>query len=305
MDQTRLEDAIVHINALKKEVAGGYAEGLITEYELDNQLSSLQTIYRETLHELGLRDVHARNRETMKRYELDYRAWERGEEPAAAEGEPWLFDCSGQEASPEERATVFALAQHALLEIYAFDFPPDDVEKPRRHLRTYGNGTRVTVPFDCADDDGLATCEDPRGKRFTLTADNGLHATIEVDACAGEDYRPLWKRGTQVRGLIAVEGYTVDGLHSTGAVNFVRGKIDSVSYVNARWLWRDDAHAAAICSAEELAADDSVNIFTQQGERNEAAFRSFPRWQACFDWERAHPPRLLSPSRAEYRATLL
>ena len=306
MDEVKLNAALARINEFKNAVLRQYAAGLLSDNELDSQLYELQLIYREALHELGLRDVHARNRDTMKRYELDYCLWASGKNPDASEGEPWLLRLEGKSvASPDECAAVFALAKDALLEIFAFDFPPDDMEKPVRHLRVYDNGTRVTVPFDCVDDGGLLACDDPRGKRFALTASNGLHATIEIDEGAGLDYRPAWEAGSQYRGLIAVEGYTVEGLHSSGTVNIAHGKIDSVSYVNARWVWRDDAHIRMICDEEEIEAADAVSILTRQGERNEEAFRAYPRWQACFEWERKYPPRLLSPSRKEYIDALL
>jgi len=306
MDEVKLNAALARINEFKNAVLRQYTAGLLSDNELDMQLYELQVAYREALRELGLRDVHARNRDTMKRYELDYRLWASGKKPDAADGEPWLLRIGGEsEASSDERAALFALAKDALLEIFAFDFPPDDIEKPVRHLRVYDNGTRVIVPFDCVDDGGLLACDDPRGKRFFLTASNGLHAMIEIDEGAGLDYRPSWKAGSQYRGLIAVEGYTVEGLHSKGAVNIAHGKIDSVSYTNSRWVWHDDAHIRMICDEEEIEATDAVSILTRQGERNEEAFRGYPRWQACFAWERKHPPRLLSPSRKEYIDALL
>ena len=169
------------------------------------------------------------------------------------------------------------------------------MDKPERRIMVYGDGEKIIVPFDCVYDDGLLSCEDPRGKRFTLVDARGLHATIEVDARAGYEYRPAWKKGSQYSGLISVEGYTVEGLHSVGTVDIVDGRIASVTYGNKRWMWRDNPHAQAVCREEELAVPGAT-IATRQGERNEEAFRSFPRWQAFFAGERAHASNVLSPS---------
>lgn len=299
MDDAKLVAALGEIKECKKAVAKQYASGLLTREEVDSQLHGLQFMFRDALCELGLRDVHARNRDTMERFELDYRAWAQGSEPRATDGEPWLLRAQKRagtqaetsesahpdaqplesEASPGERAAYFQLAAEALLEITAIDFPPDDMEKPVRHIKVYGNGTKVVVPFDCADDGGLAACDDPRGKRFTLTASNGLHATIAVDARAGVDYRPVWDAGSQFHGLISIEGYTVDDLRCVGGADMAEGRVASVTYCNA--------------------------FGTDDWERNEEAFQSFPRWQAFFEWERAHRSRLLSPSREDCIRALL
>ena len=160
------------------------------------------------------------------------------------------------------------------------------MEVPERCVMVYGNGERIVVPFACADDGGLLSCEDPRGKRFGLVDERGLHAMIDIDARAGFEYRPAWKKGSQFRGLIWIEGYTADGLHSEGAVDISEGQVRSLSYMNLRFIWRDDPHATAVCTPEELAAKGDI-ISTTQGERNEEALRGFPRWQEYFAKEQA------------------
>ena len=81
-----------------------------------------------------------------------------------------------------------------------------------------------------------------------------------------------------------------------------------MSYDNLRWIHGDHQQLDDICTPEEIECAKSsrkplgqlFTIVTKQGERNEEAFRNYPRWQAYFEWMKNHPEKLLSPSADDY-----
>lgn len=311
MDGAKLVKLLQEMRELKEFYADEYEVGLLHRDYLDNELSRLHDMFDEGLCQLGLRRSRPLTNASLMRYSEDYGLWARGRKPDSSAGEPWLLSevedsSSNAAASAEERAAYFQLAREALVEIFTQEIPPDDLEKPERYRTSLG--ARVTVLFNCVDDDGLMASEDPRGQRFVLVDSRGLRAEIVVDARAGYEYRPMWEKGSQYHGLISVEGYTVPGLHSTGVVDIRGGRVEAVTYNNYSWLSSCDDHVGALCTPEEYNAarrarktnDGPFGITTAQGERNEEAFRSFPRWQSYFEWLDEHPRKLLSPSHEEY-----
>lgn len=314
MKKETLEQILQRMQGVKSLCARNYAAGFITESNLFTELARLHTMFDDGLEELGLQKVKPFTSETMERYAEDYRFWASGNDPDSTMGKPWLVrqkvnsGLSPIEATIDEKAAYFQLAREAFAEIRIYEMTPDDMERPIRHVKAYGSGDRVIVPFDCVDDGGLLACEDPRGQQFVLTDSRGLQAVIEVDARAGYEYRPMWKKGSGFHGLVSIEGYTVPGLHSVGAVDASGGKVGSVTYYNNRFVASDTEFAERVCTPEEFEAarnncksdDGFFTIATAQGERNEEAFRSFPRWQPYFEWLQAHPPKTLSPTYEEY-----
>lgn len=316
MDEGKLGQTLEKMREMKNLFLNDYMAGLMDERALREVCTSeLWSMFEDGLRELGLRRNEPITNESMRRYEEDYELWVAGEEPASPAGEPWLMRVSDgggslDEASASERAAYFLLAREALYEIVVWEIPPDGMERPVRHVGVYGNGMRVVVPFDCVDDDGLVECEDPCGRRFTLTDSKGLHAVLLVDEPDAYPYRrSVWEKGSNCNGLVSVEGYTVPGFRSEGCVSIANGKVASITYYNSLWTWCDNPHLKELCSAEEYAAflkeresrDDSFTVSLENLlERNEEAFRSFPRWQPYFQWSKAHPPRTVSPSFEEY-----
>lgn len=320
MDEGKLEKMLQKMRDLRGGCLGAYRAGFLDESGLrESCASELLPVFENCLRELGLRRKEPFTNESMRRYEDDYELWAAGEDPASTAGELWLLRVSegglSAEAAAGEKAAYFDLAREALCEIVVCEIPPDDMEHPVKNVRIYGDGTRVFVPFDCVDDGGLAACNDPYGRHFTLTDSKGLRAEILVDEAGSyPDGRQVWEKGRYCSGLVFVEGYTAPGLRNEGSVSIDGGRVTSVTYYDRIWTWSDNPHLKELCSEEEYKAilckrASHDDVFTVQLEdlskQNEQAFLTFPRWQPFFEWTKAHSPRTISPTFDEYIQQLM
>ena len=237
------------------------------------------------LQKNGLRTVF--NAKSWLRFLDDFSLWSDKGHPNSSVGEPWLLDdnlddhiedktwlkvvrsardyglpanCFEDEASIYDKSQFFILMKAFHITTDYFEPMPEGIIAPDKHWKhAYNDGCTYVIGYNCVDDNGLLSEEDPVGKTYTLKNDMGLKAIVKIiedrrkqdrTNIDCDDFSPLGEYLAE--GYI--EGYTAIERSYPKIVIRTDGK-GTITHLGTFECWKDS------------------NAFCQ-----------YPLWQEYFEW---------------------